>query len=288
MIKVENLNYIYPGNKAPTLRGFSFDIKEGEILGFLGPSGSGKSTTQKLIIKLLSGFEGNIRVNDVDVKNWKSDYYNFIGVGFELPNHYLKLSGKENLEFFASFYDVPVRKPLDLLKIVGLEDDADKKVESYSKGMKMRLNFVRALIHNPPVLFFDEPTAGLDPTNARIVKDIIKGLKKEGRTIFLTTHNMTDADELCDRVAFLSDGKITALDSPHLLKLKNSKRRINVEYRGEDDKLYNNSFPLDEIGFNEKFLTLLKTKNIQSVHSEESTLETVFIQLTGKFLTKRE
>lgn len=284
MIKVENLDYTYPGNNTPTIKGLNFSVGKGEILGFLGPNGAGKSTTQKILIKLLGNFQGNIQIEGKNLKKWSSDYYNFIGVGFELPNHYMKLTGLENLQFFASFYDVPTQDPMDLLQMVGLSKDANKRVESYSKGMKVRLNFIRALLHKPSVLFLDEPTTGLDPTNARIIKDIIKVQKKEGKTILLTTHNMTDADELCDRVAFIADGKIMAIESPHLLKLRNSKRKLKVEWNQNGSSLKTSDFPLDEIGRNTDFLELIKTKDIQSIHSEEASLESVFIQLTGKSL----
>ena len=286
MITVENLNFTYKGNSSPTLKGLNFTVNKGEILGFLGPSGSGKSTTQKLITKLISGYSGRVEVNGKEISKWTSDYYNFIGVGFELPNHYMKLTALENLQFFSTFYDVPTQDPLQLLEMVGLKQDANKRVESYSKGMKMRLNFVRALLHNPPVLFFDEPTSGLDPTNARLVKDIIKKLKSEGKTIFLTTHNMADADELCDRVAFIAEGEIKAIDAPSNLKLQHSSRRLKVNWRNAEGQLVQNYFPLDSLGTNSEFLSLIQNEQIEAMHSEEATLETIFIQTTGKVLTE--
>lgn len=284
MIEVHDLVYRYPDNESPTIKGIEFQIAAGEIFGFLGPSGAGKSTTQKLLINLLAGFEGDVYVLNKDLRQWRADYYNFVGVGFELPNHYAKLTALENLQFFSSFYDVRTQDPLRLLQMVDLQEHAHKRVEQFSKGMKMRLNFIRALLHDPEILFLDEPTAGLDPVNARVMKDIILDLKRQGKTIFLTTHNMHDADELCDRVAFIIDGEIKLTDTPKNLKLQGSERRVRVEYFRESH-LERAHFALDELGANEEFLTILKNDNVQSIHSEEASLEDVFIRVTGMPLT---
>ncbi|HYJ84998.1 MAG TPA: ABC transporter ATP-binding protein [Pyrinomonadaceae bacterium] len=284
MIEVHNLVYRYPGNESPTIKGISFQVAAGEVFGFLGPSGAGKSTTQKLLIHLLTGFEGDVLVLNRDVRDWLADYYNFIGVGFELPNHYAKLTALENLQFFSSFYDVPTKDPLKLLQMVDLHQDANKRVEAFSKGMKMRLSFVRALLHDPQILFLDEPTAGLDPVNARVMKDIILDLKKQGKTVFLTTHNMHDADELCDRVAFIVNGEIKLTNTPKNLKLQGSARKVRVEYL-RDGKLLTKNFDLDGLGENEEFLTILKNESLQSIHSEEASLEDIFIKVTGTSLT---
>jgi len=282
MIKVENLNFKYKKNKNQALKNINFEINKGEIFGFLGPSGAGKSTTQKILIKVLNNFSGNINILNKPLQNLSSDFYNNIGVGFELPNHYLKLTGKENLSLFASFYDKKTIPPEVLLQMVGLENDADKKVENYSKGMKMRLNFVRSLMHSPEIYFFDEPTSGLDPTNARNLKDIILDLKSKGKTIFLTTHNMHDADELCDRVAFINDGEISTIDSPKELKLKYGKRKVKIEYLNHSIKT--EEFDMDTLSSNENFFSILKNEKIRSIHSEEATLEDIFIKITGQKL----
>ena len=209
-----------------------FAVGRGEIFGFLGPSGAGKSTTQKLLIGLLRGHGGQATVWGRDPLAWGPDYYQRIGVSFELPNHYQKLTGLENLRFFASLYDGDELDPMELLDGVGLADDANTRVGKYSKGMQMRLTFVRSLINDPELLFLDEPTSGLDPVNARKVKNIVLDLKARGRTVFLTTHDMATADELCDRVAFVVDGRIVALDTPAELKIARSHRLVRVEYRG--------------------------------------------------------
>lgn len=281
-ITVENLRFRYSGAERPTLNGISFAIQQGEIFGFLGPSGSGKSATQKILFKLLSAYEGAARINGKEVRQWDKTLYETIGVGFELPNHYLKLTAVENLNFFRAFY-ASAHEPMKLLEMVGLEKDAHKKVSEFSKGMKMRLNFIRAFLHNPSILFLDEPTSGLDPVNARLVKDCIKNLQREGKTIFITTHQMHDADELCDRVAFIADGTIMAQDSPANLKRQHSARAVEVLFRGETTPL---SFPLKALGENTEFLNALRTRGeIETIHSKEATLDDIFIAVTGKTLT---
>lgn len=284
MIQVNHLSFSYPGSQTPTLHDLNFHIRAGEIFGFLGPSGSGKSTTQKILFRLLQGYQGSARIAEREVRDWDQQLYERIGVGFELPNHYLKLSALENLEFFAGFYRRPLYLPLlDLLALVGLERDAHKRVADFSKGMRMRLNFARALMHDPDMLFLDEPTSGLDPVNARIVKDIILDWKRRGKTIFLTTHQMHDADELCDTVAFLVNGQIRALDSPQQLKLQHSRSRVVVQY-GEAQPPEMQQFALEDLGQNTDFLQLLQTQRIRSIHSQEASLDDIFIQITGQKL----
>ncbi len=286
MITVQNLSFTYPSNTEPTVKDINFNIEKGQIFGFLGPSGAGKSTVQKVIIRLLKKFEGEIQVHGKDLRTWGADYYRHIGVGFELPNHYAKLTALENLRFFASLYDGKTRDPMELLQLVGLEADANKRISDYSKGMKMRLNFVRALLHDPDLIFFDEPTGGLDPVNAQNIKGIILDLQKQGKTIFITTHNMYDADELCDKVAFIIDGKIALIESPKQLRLIHGERTVAVEYAEYlTGKFLSQDFPLDGLADNQDFLALLGKEDIQSIHSKEATLNDVFIKVTGKSLS---
>ena len=256
----------------------------GEIFGFLGPSGAGKSTTQKLLIGLLRGHGGEAAVWGKEPRDWGPDYYQRIGVSFELPNHYQKLTGLENLRFFASLYDGETLDPMQLLDAVGLADDANTRVGKYSKGMQMRLTFARSLINDPELLFLDEPTSGMDPVNARKVKNMILDLKARGRTVFLTTHDMSTADELCDRVAFVVDGSISAMDTPAELKIARSQRLVRVEYRGENGGLDTAEFPLDGLADDPAFHALLRAHHIETIHSAEANLEDVFVEVTGRRL----
>jgi len=284
MITVENLHFTYPGGKSEAVKGISFEISKGEILGFLGPSGAGKSTTQKILIGLLKGYEGRVSVMGREIRDWGQDYYERVGVGFELPNHYLKLTGLENLRYFASLYTGQTADPIKLLAQLGLEDAADMRVAQYSKGMKARLNFARSLLNKPEILFLDEPTTGLDPVNARIVKDMILKQREEGTTVFVTTHNMTVADELSDRVAFIVNGKIDILDTPEALKKRYGQRLVRVEYLNGAATPEVRQFALDGLGDNSEFLSILKQHHIETLHSAETTLENIFIQVTGQEL----
>ena len=168
-----------------------------------------------------------------------------------------------------------------LLASVGLDTDAHKAVGEFSKGMKMRLNFLRAILHDPKVIFLDEPTSGLDPVNAQVIKRLIRQLREQGKTIFLTTHNMLDAEQLCDRVALLNKGRIQQMDTPANLKLQYGQRKVRVLAEGE---AHERQFALDNLGSNQEFLTLLQHNQIRTIHSEEATLEDVFIEVTGERL----
>ncbi len=247
----------------------------------MGPSGAGKSTAQKVLYKVLRGYTGAVKIAGKDLADWDNSYFEKIRVGFELPNHYLKLSGKENLDLFASFFKKNKKRDVQkLFELVELEDAIDKPVEAYSKGMKMRLNFIRAIQHDPDILFFDEPTSGLDPVNAQRIKQHILDLKKEEKTIFITTHSMHTADELCDRVSFIVEGELRITDSPENLKKKYGKEAVNVELEDGRKKEY----PLDNLGQNMDFIEFIKENKISKIHTMEASLEEVFINVTGKSL----
>ena len=283
MIEVNDLSFTYAGSSKPALKHINLQIARGEIFGFLGPSGAGKSTAQKILIGLLKSYQGTVTVFGRDLKAWRSDYYERIGVAFEQPNHYLKLTALENLAYFRSLYAGETEEPQTLLEMVGLADDGKKPVSQFSKGMGMRLNVARALLNKPELLFLDEPTSGLDPENARQIKDLLQRKRQEGMTIFLTTHNMMIADELCDRVAFLIDGAIKLVDAPEKLKIERGKRLVEVEY-GLNDHPMSQLYPLDGLAENSAFLDLLRTEPIQTLHTQEPTLEDIFISVTGRSL----
>ncbi|MCP4312276.1 MAG: ABC transporter ATP-binding protein [Bacteroidetes bacterium] len=283
MIQVDGMTYTYPGSDHPVLKGISFKVSKGEIFGFLGPSGAGKSTTQKVLNGLLRGFKGSVRVNGSNPEKKERSFYEKIGVAFEFPNLYLKLTALENLELFASFFKMETRHPEELLEMVELLGDKDTRVEAFSKGMKMRLNFVRALLNNPDILFLDEPTAGLDPRNARVMKDIILNLQKNGATIFLTTHHMADAEELCDNIAFMVEGTLPVIDSTQNLKLQHGRKVVRVSYY-ENGTQENRDFPLDKLSDNHEFMEVIRNRKIETIHTLEASLEEIFIKVTGHHL----
>ncbi|MDD6492533.1 MAG: ABC transporter ATP-binding protein [Firmicutes bacterium] len=246
MIAVNNLFFSYTQN--PFIQDMSFSVSKGEIFGFLGPSGAGKSTLQKILLGMITDYQGSVMVNRTECKHRSID---------------------------------------QLLQMVGLENDADKRVANYSKGMKARLNFIKALLHDPSLLFLDEPTSGLDPTNNRMMKDMILEEKKRGKTILLTTHNMQDAAELCDRVAFIVNGQIFALDSPHNLIMSKGAAKVTyawLEKEGATLREKTASCPIDRISKDESLQKLIAENRITSIHSSEPTLNDIFVEVTGRTL----
>lgn len=283
MIKVAGLEFKYGKSTTKVIKGIDFHIKKGEILGFLGPSGAGKTTTQRIIIGLLQVYNGSVEIMGRERRSWGQEFYEKIGVAFDFPNLYIKLTAAENLQLIASYYQKKPENIDALLERVGLLPDRDKKVEGFSKGMKMRLNFIRSVLHDPELFFFDEPTSGLDPLNAKIIKDIILELKARGKTIFLTTHNMTVAEQLCDKVAFIVEGEIPVIDSPKELKVKYGTHNVKIEYyQGSSTKT--EEFPMAGLRENQRIFEIMKTKDIKTIHSQEATLEDIFIKLTGREL----
>jgi fluoroquinolone transport system ATP-binding protein len=283
MISVQDVSFVYPAADRPAVESLEFAVEVGEIFGFLGPSGAGKSTTQKILMGLLREYNGRVSVLGRDLRQWGSDYYERVGVSFESPNHYLKLTALENLGYFGSLYAGPTRDPNVALDDVGLAADAHKRVGQFSKGMRVRLNLARALLHRPDLLFLDEPTAGLDPGTSRRIRDVIRRERARGATIFLTTHDMMVADDLCDRVSFMVDGRIVLTDAPRPLKLRHGRRTVIVEYV-EDGRRLQRDFPLDGLADDAGFIETLRLGTIETIHTQETTLEDVFIQVTGRRL----
>ena len=281
MISVKNCEFSY--DKKPFISDVNFEVGQGEIFGFLGPSGAGKSTLQKILIGLLKNYKGSVQVFGKEVRAQKDDYYERIGIDFEFPSFYEKLTAEENLKFFASLYQKKPRNIDQLLEQIGLLRDKDKKVSGYSKGMKSRLNFIKALLHDPELLFLDEPTSGLDPSNSRIMKDMILEEKKAGKSIIITTHNMHDAAELCDRVAFIVDGHVKALDTPHNLIMKKGAGVISYSYleNGVETKA---QCPITESGKDAKLQQLVSEGNLLTIHSMEPDLGDIFMEVTGRGL----
>nr|WP_297708300.1 ABC transporter ATP-binding protein [uncultured Butyrivibrio sp.] len=281
MIDVQNVNFSY--SKTPFLKDISFSVNKGEIFGFLGPSGAGKSTLQKVLTGICTNYEGSATILGVESKDHSKDFYEKIGVDFEFPSLFEKLTARENLKYFASLYSGEKRDIDELLREVGLYEHADKKVSAFSKGMKSRLNFIKSLVHDPQVLFLDEPTSGLDPNNSKIMKDLIRKEKEKGKTIILTTHNMQDATELCDRVVFIVNGQMKALDTPHNFIMSRGAVRVTYTYL-ENGVERTVSTILSNISCDEILRKLIEENRITSIHSAEPTLNDIFIEITGTHL----
>jgi ABC-2 type transport system ATP-binding protein len=276
MIEVEDLVKRYGDVHA--VNGISFAVAEGEIFGLLGHNGAGKTTTIRMLTGRTLPTSGTARIAGHDVVSQLDQVKPLINLVFEEPNLYERLTGRENLRFFAELYDVDAKRVDELLRLVDLTEAADRKLKTYSSGMKQRLLVARALINDPRLLFLDEPTRGLDPTSARELRDLVAGLSDKGTTVFITTHYMEEADELCDRVAFLSHGEIVALDAPRELKLRYGQRTARVLLRDRREETIRLDNPADAVRLEQ----WMAQDNVLTLHSQEGTLEDVFIELAGR------
>lgn len=219
-IEIHNLTKEYNGLLA--VDRISFNVYPGEIFGYLGPNGAGKTTTIRMLTGQLRPTSGQASVMGCDVVTERDAFKPLIGVVSDSQNLYGRMSGRDNLRFFARLYGVNKRRVDEVIGLVGLNSRQKNKVETYSNGMKQRLIIGRALLHQPKVLFLDEPTRGLDPNVAREIRALVQQLAAEGMTVFLTTHYMEEADQLSNRVAIIHQGRIIALDTPELLKAAHS------------------------------------------------------------------
>ncbi len=248
------------------------EIRKGEIFGYLGPSGAGKTTTIKLLTGQLHSDAGEVTV--LGKNPFSPEIRQQIGIMSDMSGLYEKMTVYENLDIFADIYGVKNKKKKikETLEAVDLYDNRKKKVEKLSRGMKQRLVFARTILHNPRLLFLDEPTANLDPATADEIRELITKLNRNGTTVFLTTHNMEEADELCHRIALLNKGHIVECGSPEELKLKYSKKKVLIT-TGKGKK----EISLDK---NELIDELEKTEDLLMIHSEEPSLRDVFLSLT--------
>ena len=281
VVSAEGLSYSYNGLKA--VNDVSFSVNAGEVLGFLGPNGAGKTTVIKMLTGQLEIQKGSVKLFGKVLKKNDSEIRSKIGVCFEEKNLYENMSAKENLEFFARLFGIKDYDVKKALKRVNLANRANDRVATFSKGMRQRLMIARALLNTPKILFLDEPTGGLDPTSSQAIREIIKQEAKRGAAIFLTTHDMHEADELANYVAFMNEGEIVAMDTPENLKVKHGKRSIKVRIR-RGGNIKTETISLEKVGVGEKVKKLVESKNLLTIHTEESTLESIFIKLTGRRL----
>jgi ABC-2 type transport system ATP-binding protein len=283
MIEANDLWRRFNGREA--VKGISFGVERGEVFGFLGPNGAGKSTTINMLTGQLLPSGGAARVAGFDCATEYERLQPLIGVVSEQQNLYERMSGRDNLSFFGRLYGVPTRRVDEVLEIVGLRDRAKDKVKTYSNGMKQRMIIARALLNTPQVLFLDEPTRGLDPGAARDIRQMIRDLGAAGVTVFLTTHYMEEADQLCQRLAFINEGKIVALDTPQTMKVTHGQRRARIVLRREDGTAGETlSLSLDDRYDAERLHSYVRDGQILTIHSEEATLEDIFIKLAGRSL----
>lgn len=276
MIRCKDVYKSFSGKNV--LLGIDFEIGRGEIFGLLGPSGAGKTTLIKILTGQLTFDNGEVVVFDKKVESLSGEDKKNIGIMMDQFGVYERLSSIDNLKIFADIYGVPHKKIKSTLEEVGLGDAGGKPASALSKGMRARLSLARVFMHSPKLIFLDEPTSGLDPQTMRQIHKIIFEKKKEGCTIFLTTHNMEEAYKLCDRVALLNEGEIVEEGAPkEICRKYNHQKTIKLHLSsGEDIVLPHESQSAETIS------RLLTGGNIETIHSSEPTLETVFLELTGR------
>lgn len=278
MIKILDMNNVSVSFKEKkALNDLSFSVYENEIFGFLGPSGAGKTTTIKLLTRQLKKDCGKITVFGKGIDSFQSEDYSSIGILSDNSGAYDRLSVLENVKFYAELRSVSFDDAEVLLKQVGLYDDRNTIVGKLSRGMKQRLLLIQALLHKPKLLFLDEPTAALDPTTTKQIHNLLRTLNKEGTTIFLTTHRMEEADQLCTRIAFLNEGTIIECGEPEKLKVKYAMNKIEATFKNGGKLFYDKS--IESIM---KIYETAKQDELITIHSIEPTIEDIFIELTGR------
>ena len=303
-IEVNNLTKYY--DKFLAVDHIDFTVKQGEIFGFLGPNGAGKSTTQRMLTTLLTPTEGQILINGHELAHDAYPAKRQMGLVPEESNVYTELTAWDNLMFTGRLYRMPKpersARAQELLETFGLWEKRDVKVENFSKGMRRRLSIAMAIIHTPALLFLDEPTPGLDAQSARTIQGLIRQLNAEGTTIFLTTHQIEEANQLCDRVAIINNGKIAAIDTPeHLKQTFQQVQSVEVAFSPSGDHQHRLS-TLPEVGTVVKvgdkwrlytddpsallphILQFVETQGLRivSLNTLVPSLEDVFLQITGQ------
>jgi ABC-2 type transport system ATP-binding protein len=279
-IEVNGLSRSFNGLKA--VDAISFTVAAGEVFGFLGHNGAGKTTTIRMLSGQLRPTAGAARVAGCDVTTEQGRLKPLVGVVSENQNLYERMSGRENLAFAARLYGATPGRIDEVLTQVSMLERANDNVRHYSNGMKQRLLIARALLHRPQIIFLDEPTRGLDPVVASEIRKLVVQLSTQGVTIFLTTHYMEEADELCRRVAFLSEGRIVALDTPDNLKMAHGQKSL-VATLADGQTL---TIALDDVNAGKQLDELVSAGRLRTLHSTEATLEKVFIQIAGRKLSE--
>lgn len=277
-IRANNLSVRFAEKQV--LNNITLEIPEGEIFGLLGPSGAGKTTLIKILTGQLRQEDGYAELLGKDTQNLSALEHRQIGIMMDNFGLYDRLSAYDNLSFYADIYRVPHNKIADILKSIGLYEARSTVVSKLSKGMKNRLSLARALMNDTKILFLDEPTSGLDPATTREIHTILAEQRKKGTTIFLTTHNMFEAEKLCDHIALLNEGDIIEYGNPiDICRKYNHLNKLRITLKGgEVISLENSSTSALRIK------EYLEEESIEAIHSTEPTLETVFLELTGRRL----
>jgi ABC-type multidrug transport system ATPase subunit len=275
MIRISGLRVLYGSFAA--VDGLDLDIRRGELFGLLGPNGAGKSTTIRVLIGQRYPSGGSVTVGGHDVVRDWGKVKSLFGYVPDRENHFEEFTGRRNLEFFGQLYGVPRMRANDVLKMVELDEAADLPVRGYSLGMRKKLLLARALLHEPPILYLDEPTANLDIHSAEVVHRILRERVKLGATVILTTHDMDEVEKICDRVGIVCRGKLVALDSPLALRQEHTERKVDV-IRTDGERLV---FNMDDERSRADLAALVAAGRAASVRTREFDFHATFLKLTG-------
>lgn len=275
MIRIAGLRVLYGTFAA--VDGLDLDIRRGELFGLLGPNGAGKSTTIRVLIGQRRPSAGTVTVDGLDVVREWADIKPRFGYVPDRENHFEEFSGRKNLEFFGELYGVPRLRVEEVLRLVELDEAAHLPVKGYSLGMRKKLLLARALLHEPQVLYLDEPTANLDIRSADVVHRILRERVKRGATVVMTTHDMDEVEKICDRVGIVCRGKLVALDSPLALKQRHTERKVDVITTGGERLV----FDMDDAPGRAELGALVATGAAASVRTREFDFHATFLKLTG-------
>lgn len=279
MIKIHNLIIEYGSFKA--VDGLSFSVKQGELFGFLGPNGAGKTTTIKCLTGTTKPTHGAIEIAGYALPKHFQKVKPLIAYVPDTENHYDDFSGRENLCLYADLYGV-AHDAVDLwLSRLQLTEASNVKVRNYSKGMKKKLLIARALIHKPKLIFFDEPTANLDIHSVKLVRGLLREIADAGTTVFLTTHDMEEVEQICDRVAIIAKGKLLDIDTPTAFITRHAERYCDVQYDSQN-QMVRATLHLDNEEDKKRLSSIILNEKCVRVHSREFKFEDVFRKLTGE------
>ncbi|PKL41551.1 MAG: ABC transporter ATP-binding protein [Candidatus Riflebacteria bacterium HGW-Riflebacteria-1] len=277
-IEVNGLEKSY--GQTRVVKGISFSVQHGEIFGFLGPNGAGKTTSIRMMIGEIPFKNGHINILGYDVPSQIASTRKLVGVVPDYQNLYDRITIRQNLEFFAALNNVDKARIDEVISEVFLVEHQNKACKDLSRGLRQRALIARGLLHKPRLFFLDEPTSALDPHSARLIRDLVLKLKGNGTTVFLTTHYMEEADQLCDRLAIMNLGEIVACDSPENLKKNYGRRAAAVEFV-ENDAVTTKDFSLEDKGDLASLAKIVSSGQLHKIHSQEATLEEVFMRVTG-------
>jgi ABC-2 type transport system ATP-binding protein len=275
-IRIEDLRVLYGSFAA--VDGLTLDIPKGQLFGLLGPNGAGKSTTMRVLIGQRKPTSGRATVAGFDVVREWTKIKPLFGYVPDRENHFEEFTGRRNLEFFAELYSAPKLRVRDCLRMVELEEAADLPVRGYSLGMRRKLLLARALLHDPQVLYLDEPTANLDIHSAEIVHRILRERVEAGATVVLTTHDMDEVEKICDRVAIVCKGKLVALDSPMALKSAHTERKADVVLQSGQRF----AFDLGNSADQRHLADIVHAGSAASIKTREFDFHATFLKLTGE------